>query len=41
VIWAKKKGGSPEEYTLIRSYHEMHGEAIGHLRTRKQPWKEF
>lgn len=41
VIWAKKKGGSPEEYTLIRSYHEEHGDAVGHLRTRKQPWKEF
>ncbi len=41
VIWSKKKGGSPEEYTLIRSYHEEHGEAVGHLRTRKQPWKEF
>lgn len=41
VIWSKKKGGSPEEYTLIRSYHEMHGDAVGHLRTRKQPWKEF
>ncbi len=41
VIWMKKKGGSPEEYTLIRSYHEMHGDAIGHLRTRKQPWKEL
>jgi hypothetical protein len=41
VIWSKKKGGNPEEYTLINSYHETHGEAIGHLRTRKQPWKEF
>ncbi len=41
VIWSKKKGGSPDEYTIIRSFHEMHGDAIGHLRTRKQPWKEF
>lgn len=41
VIWAKKKGGNPEEYTLIRSYHEGSGEAVGHLRTRKQAWKEF
>jgi hypothetical protein len=41
VIWSKKKGGNPDEYTLIRSFHETHGEAIGHLRTRKQPWKEF
>ncbi len=41
VIWSKKKGGNPEEYTLISSYHETHGETIGHLRTRKQPWKEF
>jgi hypothetical protein len=41
VIWSKKKGGSAEEYTLISSYHEMHGDAIGHLRTKKQPWKEF
>ncbi len=41
VIWSKKKGGNPEEYTLIRSFHEMHGDAVGHLRTRKQPWKEF
>ncbi len=41
VIWSKKKGGSPEEFTLIHSYHEMHGDAVGHLRTRKQPWKEF
>lgn len=41
VIWSKKKGGSAEEYTLISSYHETHGETIGHLRTRKMPWKEF
>lgn len=41
VIWSKKKGGNPEEYTLIRAFHETHGEAIGHLRTRKVPWKEF
>ncbi len=41
VIWSKKKGGNPDEYTLIHAFHEMHGEAVGHLRTRKQPWKEF
>lgn len=41
VIWSKKKGGSPEEYTLISSFHEDQGEAIGHLRTRKMPWREF
>ncbi len=41
VIWSKKKGGSAEEFTLIQSYHETNGDAIGHLRTRKIPWKEF
>ncbi len=41
VIWSKKKGGSPEEYTIIRSFHETNGDAVGHLRTRKHPWKEF
>jgi hypothetical protein len=41
VIWQKKKGGDSKEYTYIMSYHEEHGEAVGHLRTRKQPWKEF
>lgn len=41
VIWSKKKGGSPEEYTLITAFHEQHGDHVGHLRTRKQPWKEF
>ena len=40
VIWAKKKGGSPDEYTIILSLHETQGECIGHLRTMKQPWKE-
>lgn len=38
AIWAKKKGGSTEEYYLILSYHETQGEAVGHLRTRKVPW---
>lgn len=41
VIWGKKKGGPAEEFTLIRSFHEEHGECVGHLRTRKMPWKEF
>jgi len=41
VMWAKKKGGSPDEYTLILSLHETQGECIGHLRTMKQPWREI
>lgn len=41
VIWSKKKGGSADEFTIIHAFHETHGDAIGHLRTRKQPWKEF
>jgi len=41
VIWARKKGGAESEYTLIRSFHEEHGECRGHLRTRKTPWREF
>lgn len=41
VIWQKKKGGNPEEYTLIQSFHETQGECVGHLRTNKQPWREF
>lgn len=41
VIWQKKKGGNPEEYIHIISYHEEHGDAVGHLRTRKVPWNEF
>lgn len=40
VIWHKKKGGNAEEFTLIESYHETQGECVGHLRTRKTPWKE-
>lgn len=41
VIWQKKKGGNPEEYTLIQSSHETQGECVGHLRTNKKPWREF
>ena len=41
VIWARKKGGNDGEYTLISSFHEEFGECVGHLRTRKSPWKEF
>jgi hypothetical protein len=41
VIWSKKKGGSAEEYTLIRAFHETEGECVGHLRTEKSPWNEF
>lgn len=38
VIWAKKKGGNDEEYTLHHSYHEPAGEYAGHLRVRQTPW---
>ncbi len=41
VIWSKKKGGDVKEYTLVSSYHEMHGDCVGHLRTRKTPWQEL
>jgi hypothetical protein len=41
VIWAKKKGGKDDEYTLIQSLHETQGECIGHLRTSKHPWVEL
>lgn len=41
VIWAKKKGGDEKEFTLIKAHHEEHGECVGHLRTRKLPWREF
>lgn len=40
VIWSKKKGGDAAEYTIILAHHETQGEAIGHLRTRKQPWAQ-
>jgi hypothetical protein len=39
VIWSKKKGGSPEEYTLHHVYHEQEGECVGHLRVRQSPWR--
>lgn len=41
VIWSRKKGGDEKEHTLISSFHEEYGECLGHLRTRKSPWKEF
>jgi hypothetical protein len=40
-IYSKKKGGDPNEFTLIQSYHEGQGEYAGHLRTKKIAWKEF
>jgi hypothetical protein len=41
VIWEKKKGGNPTNFVLNESYHEEHGECVGHLRTRKVPWRQF
>lgn len=38
VIASRKRDRSTDEYTIILSYHEAHGEAVGHLRTRRQPW---
>jgi hypothetical protein len=40
VIWQKKKGGAEDEYNIILSSHETQGECVGHLRTRKVPWKQ-
>lgn len=39
VIWDKKKGGAEDKYTIIMSSHEMQGECVGHLRTRRKEWK--
>lgn len=40
VIWQKKKGGDEKVYTLIRSFHEVQGECVGHLRIQRSEWTE-